>query len=235
MRWWFIPWICCCLIWAGTGCGPKEKILTEAERLQLKVDSLKMMAEDGDLITRLNDNLISHQVRFLNVTDKSYSHAGVVRTIGNVKMVCHIDADIKGADTLRYEPIDTFLNPVNNLSGGLYRYDLSPEEKKLYFAEIDRYHAMKVHFDRNYFLDTDSVLYCSEMIAKSLAKASNGRIVIATSLIPQHMLRMVQTYLETRYPIEAIAKHHIIAIDNLYLNPHCRQILKFQLKQFPDQ
>jgi hypothetical protein len=223
------------LLFLSSCSSPAPKILTEEEKLQLRIDSVKTLAEDGDLIVRLNDNIISHQVRLLNEEDKSFSHAGIVQTINSVKMVTHIDSDIPGADTIRFEPIDSFLNPRNNLGGGLYRYDLNAEEKKTFLSNINRYYMNKVIFDRTFLLETDSLIYCSEMIYKSLRLATHDRIVIRASLIPERMLKMVHVYMEQKYPIEKIAVNKIIAIDNLYRNPHCREIMRFTLKQFPGQ
>jgi hypothetical protein len=215
--------------------SPEPKILTEEERLQQRIDSVKTLAEDGDLVVRLNDNIISHQVRLINEEDKSFSHAGIVQTINGIKMVTHIDSDVPGADTIRFEPIDTFLNPRTNLSGGLYRYDLTNDEKVVFLFNINKYYINKANFDRTFLLETDSLIYCSEMIYKSLKLATHDRIVIRASLIPESMLKMVHVYMEQKYPIERIAVNKIITIDNLYRNPHCREIMRFTLKQFPGQ
>jgi hypothetical protein len=215
--------------------GKEEKPLTEEERLWQRVDSVKSLAHDGDLITRLNDNIVSHQVRLLNNEDKSFSHGGIVQTINGVKMVTHIDADEPGADTIRYEPIDTFLNPLKNLGGGLFRYDLNDDERSKFIAELNRYHDQGMRFDRIFVVESDSVFYCSEMIYKALLKATNDRIVLPSSYIPPGMLKMVYNYLEKKYPIESIAAEKVIMVDNLYLNPHCKEIMRFRLKQFPGQ
>jgi hypothetical protein len=217
-------------------CTSKEKkILTEEERLWLRVDSIKALAQDGDLITRLNDNIVSHQVRFLNEKDKSYSHAGIIQTINGIKMVTHIDADDPGADTIRYEPVDTFLNPGKNISGGLFRYDLSLAESKTMIADINSYHDQHVHFDRIFDLGDDSAMYCSEMIFKALKKSTNERIVIPTCFLPSTTLKMVYNYTGRKKTIEEIAAQPVITIDNLYRVPACKEIWRFQLKQFPGQ
>ncbi len=219
----------------STNGKPEKKVLTEKERMWLRVDSVKALAVDGDLVTRLNDNIISVQVRMVNDKDKSYSHGGIIQTVNHVKVVCHIDADEKGADTIRYEPLDSFLNPEKNISCGLFRYDLAEEERRSFLAEINNFHAQRVRFDRIYVLETDSVLYCSEMIYKSLRKATHDRIILPSSYVPKPMLKMVYNYLDRKYPEEAIAANKIITIDNLYLVPQCREIIRFQLKEFPGQ
>src|SRR5437870_1085570 len=84
---------------------PKKELLklpplTKEQEIQKNIDSLKSMAQDGDLVTRMNDNIVSYQAKQLNETDKSFSHAGVVVTRNNIKMVCHIIPEEKPADTV---------------------------------------------------------------------------------------------------------------------------------------
>ncbi len=218
-----------------SSCTSHPKVLTEEERCWQRVDSLKAMAHDGDLVTRLNDNIISHQVRFLSREDKSFSHGGIIQTINGVKMVCHIDAGNPGADTLQYEPVDSFLNPSQNLACGLFRYDLGNDEKNRFLANINAYHAAKIHFDHDFLLETDSAMYCSEMIYKSLRAATHNRILLKETLIPERMLKMVYIYTERKHPMDWLAKEPIMAVDQLFLNPHCREIVRYTLKKFPGQ
>lgn len=216
-------------------CTSKPKVLTEEQQAWLRVDSLKAMAQDGDLVTRLNDNIISHQVRFLSQEDHSFSHGGIVQTINGVKMVCHIDAGLRGADTLQYEPVDSFLNPVQNLACGLFRYDLQPGERQRFMAAINACHAAQIHFDHDFLLETDSAMYCSEMIYKALRRATNDRIVLRETLIPERMLKMVYIYTEKKHPISWMAREPIMAVDQLFLNPHCHELVRYTLKKFPGQ
>ena len=151
-------------------------------------------------------------------------------------MVCHIYPDdfIPGADTIRYEIIDSFLNTRTNLKCALYRYDLSDSEKINVEAEFNKYHNKKVHFDKTYELKTDDKLYCSEMIYKVLKKVTNDRIIIEQSYIPQNMQHLISVYFK-KYNLNKniISTRKIIAIDNLYNNPHCRLLMKFALKDIP--
>jgi hypothetical protein len=151
-------------------------------------------------------------------------------------MVCHIYPDdfIPGADTIRYDIIDSFLNTRTNLKCALYRYDLSDTEKTNVEAEFDKYHHKKVHFDKMYELKTEDKLYCTEMIYKVLKKVTDDRIIIEQSYIPQNMQHLVSVYF-TKYNFNKniIRTRKIIAVDNLYSNPHCRLFMKFALKDIP--
>jgi hypothetical protein len=208
---------------------PKDTIL-------LHIDSLKSICQPGDLLVRLGDDFISDRIRYLSEKDHSYSHAGIVVFHNNKKMVCHNYPDdfVPGADTVRYDAIDSFLNTKTNLKCALYRYDISDSEKLNLETELRKFHNAKVHFDKVYDLRTDDKLYCSEMIYKALKKVTNNRIMIIESLIPQNMQRLMITYFK-KYSVDenVIRTRKMIAIDNLYNNPHCRLIFKFALKAIP--
>lgn len=154
----------------------------------------------------------------------------------NKKMVCNIYPDdfVPGADTICYDIIDSFLNTRTNLKCALYRYDLSESEKINVETEFNRYHNKKVHFDKMYDLKTNDKLCCSEMIYKVLKKVTDDRIVIEQSYIPQNMQHLISAYFKKyNFNKNSISARKIIAIDNLYLNPHCRLLMKFALKDIP--
>ena len=204
--------------------------------IQQHIDSLIKISEPGDLVLRLGDDFISDRIRYLSVTDHSYSHAGIIVMHGNKKMICNIYPDdfIPGADTVRYDIIDSFLNTRTNLKCALYRYDLSGSEKINFQEELNSYHKKKIHFDKKYDLKTDDKMYCSEMIYKALKKVTDNRIVIDQSFIPQNMQHLVSVFFKKYNFSESIfSERKIIAIDNLYNNPHCKLIIKFALKDIP--
>lgn len=206
------------------------------DTIQLHIDSLKNICEPGDLVVRLGDDFISDRIRYLSAKDHSYSHAGIIVIHDDKKMVCNIYPDdfVPGADTIRYDIIDSFINTRTNLKCALYRYDLSESEKINVEAEFNKYHNEKVHFDKMYELKTDDKLYCSEMIYKVLKKVTNDRIIIVQSYIPQNMQHLISVYFK-KYDFNKniISTRKIIAIDNLYMNPHCRLLMKFALKDIP--
>lgn len=205
--------------------------LTEREVVQRDLDRLKDSAQEGDLIVRLGDDMLSYSIRFLSQTDPSYSHTGVVVMRNGEKRVCHIYPDEAGADTVRYDPIDSFASPVKNLQCGLYRYTLSGAEKSAFLAYLAGYEKAGAHFDRLYDLATDHQVYCSEMIAKSLARSTANRIAIGESKVPKKMLPLMTSYFKD----EGVSKKRLseggyIALDDLYLHPACSSVFKINLR-----
>ena len=215
---------------------PAEKKieLTPEQLTQQKIDSLKSIAREGDLITRMNDNIISFHLKNFNLTDKSFSHAGVVVMKNGQKLVCNIDANEKGLDTVRYDPIDSFISPKDNYICGLFRYKLSETEKQNFLNEINAYHDRKAHFDRFFDLRNDSLIYCSEMISKSLTRATQGRLVFKEIPVPSFMLPLLYKFFQKDgVSPKVVAARKYIPIDALYLIPDCTELMRFKLKHFP--
>jgi hypothetical protein len=211
-------------------------LLPAKDSIQLHIDSLKKNCRPGDLVVRLGDDFISDRIRYLSAKDNSYSHAGIIVMHNNKKMVCHIYPDdfVPGADTVRYDLIDSFLNTRTNLKCALYRYELSENEKINFEAELNKYYNNKIHFDKRYELASDDKLYCSEMIYKALKKITDNRIVIERSNVPEKMQHIISVYFKKyNFTKKIISTRKIIAIDDLYLNPYCNLIMKFALKAMP--
>jgi hypothetical protein len=215
--------------------NPTKKLTSESI-LQSNIDSLKRTATKGDLIVRLNDDLISEQVKLLNETDKSYSHAGIIIEQNGQKYVCHIMPDLPGADTIQLTPIDSFINPLKNIKCALFRYKISANEKDSLQAILLNYKQKDTRFDRVYNLKSDDALYCSEMISKSLSKATTNNIRFRDIKVPQKMARMLEMYFKKyKNAKQMVAEGTFITIDNLYLIDQCQELMQFNLKIFPGQ
>jgi len=222
-------------------CHPQEitnaqKPLTKEQQLRNNLDSLKRTAHNGDLIVRLTDDIISQQVSQLSETDKSYSHAGIVTVKNGEKFVCHIGPNLPGADTIEITAIDSFLNPEKNIKCALYRYDMSDAEQGAMIQMIEKYKVADTRFDMVYNLQTDDKLYCSEMIYKALKLATNNRITPKENTMPARFHKMLIAYFKKQgITREIIATRKYIPLDHLYLLPQCKELMKFDLKNFPGQ
>jgi hypothetical protein len=188
----------------------------------------------------MNENIISYHVKNFNQVDKSFSHAGMVIMKDGRKMVCNIDANEKGKDTVRFDAIEKFIDPDENYRCGLFRFDINETEKENLFKELNSYHDHYAHFDRRFDLATDSLIYCSEMIAKSLTRATNGRLTFKESVTPKVMLRVMSNFFKEEAPkdmpqkklAETIETRKYISIDALYMIPDCKELMRFKLKHF---
>lgn len=205
------------------------------EQINSNLDSLRKTASNGDLIVRLGDDVLSYQIRFINETDQSYSHAGIIVVKDNQKMVAHIAPDDSSKDLIHYIPLDSFITPSRNLECALYRYNFSADERQLFLRTIDSFQKATIHFDRKYDLITNDKMYCSEMISKALAIATKKRIFCRSIPVPKRILPLLINYFKGQIPKEDIVTRQIMTIDNLYHNIDCKQIIKFTLKYLPGE
>lgn len=207
---------------------------TEANPVPARIDSLKQLARPGDLLLRLGDDMMSYSIRFLSERDPSYSHVGLLLEHNGSLEVAHIGPYAGGLDTLRYEPIDSFINPAQNLAAGLYRYRIDSAERARFLANVGTWARKGVHFDYWYDLSTNDKLYCSELIAKSLAPATGNRLRFPGKQLPASMLKLMYAYFANlSTDTTMIRKRPYISIDQLYVRPDCDSILKISLRSNP--
>jgi len=205
-------------------------VFSREQQVFKNLDSLKRVSSPGDLLVRLGDDLLSYQIKYLNETDQSYSHAGMIIEKGAEKLVAHIAPDELDRDGVNYIPIDSFLNPAKNLKCALYRYDITPAEKNATVAAIEKYKQGNLHFDRLYDLSTVKEMYCSEMIKNAVTSATSERIKFKEVNIPPKMQPALYNYFKKQVSKKTIAERKIITIDNLYRIPESSLVMQFQLK-----
>jgi len=215
---------------------PATTIQKPEEQGKKDLAALQKEAKNGDLVVRLSDDILSNQIRYLNETDKSYSHCGLIVEQGGQKYICHIAPEIVGADTIQFEPIDSFLNPEKHVKAALYRYNFVASEIDSTIATIHSYRTAGISFDRLYDLATNNKMYCSEMISKAIKKGTNDKVSFKEVLIPKKLKKMVEGYFAKEKGSKKIVSERVyIPIDGLYLIPQCRQIMAITLKYFPGQ
>lgn len=223
-------------------CSCKQKVADEElkpvskeEKVLKNLNSLKNVALPGDLLVRLGDDLLSYQIKFLNDSDQSYSHTGMIIEKGGEKLVAHVAPDEAAKDGISYISIDSFLNPAKNLKCALYRYNFNSFERHATIAAIEKYKQENLHFDRLYDLKTDNEMYCSEMISKAIELATEKRIQFKSVSIPVKMQPALFNYFKEKLSKKTIAERKIMTIDNLYRIPGCSLVMQFQLKYLPGE
>jgi hypothetical protein len=111
----------------------------------------------------------------------------------------------------------------------LYRYELADPEKAILKSIVTEHFDNKLPFDMNFDLSTDDKMYCVEMIAKAVEKSTGNRITFSRSMVNDELrskyLKMALQKKVLPSP-KAADQREYLAIDNLYLNPHCKEISK---------
>lgn len=124
----------------------------------------------GDIVLRNGKGWISDFFRNTSALKKEYSHAGIVIANEHDTLVVHmIGGEISSG--FRKETLASFCSSKKNTAYAIYRYEfLSGYEKQLeeYLEEIERKH---IAFDEQFDLNTDSAMYCSELVCKMVKDA----------------------------------------------------------------
>lgn len=200
--------------------GPKtrltrEELWAEKDKVMKKnhaiLDSVKPLIQTGDLVVRQGMDLTSEIIQRYNKTEKLYSHCGIAEVADGKVYVYHtLAGDENPGEIMLRDPIDSFCNPAIKNRFGIFRYQLNPEQLSTYMQTVQGYYAAKMRFDRKFDLKSDERMYCGEIVAKALSKATNGTITIPTSRDKDFIY---------------------YAIDNMYLNPWCREVKRCNYEQ----
>jgi len=215
-------WQYCCLFFLVLSCHPPKNdkgllapsradSLVSEQKVALALDSIyryQAVVRSGDVVTRTGQDFTSEAMRLLSSKDRTYSHCGIASWEHDSLFVYHaIGGECNPDQQLRRDPFVLFCNPYENRGFGIFRYDLALQECARLIDVVHGWFLQKIRFDMAFDLATDDRMYCSEFVYKALTSATNKRIVIATTTL-----------------------NHIcfIALDNLTLNPHCKQIKRIR-------
>ena len=188
----------------------KNKIALTPDELSAKWNIAQPNANilhTGDLILRHGRGFISNAFMSLSFHEKKYSHSGIVHIEDGKVFVYHAIGGEENVDNkMRKDLLKDFCDPQYVHSFGIYRYDLNEPQLQQYDSLATAYYNQGLQFDTKLDLATDSVMYCSELIYKMLQKVSGDKNYVALSEVNGY-----------RY----------VAIDNLYLNPHCAPVYEY--------
>lgn len=224
---------------ALTGCNGAEQtaatatdvVAQEIQQIRQANDSLlkdaRATIQSGDLVLRTGTDYASEQVKALSKQDRTYSHGGIAFADSGKIYVYHVEPDHAHIhDKVRKELLDSFCNPAKNLGFAIARYNMANEEKAKFLAYLDKQYRQQVAFDLRFDLATDTAMYCSEMIYKGLAQATNKKIMIATDRITdRNKFKLIKRHFKLTE--KQIVSRDIIPIDHLYLNPWCTVIRRY--------
>lgn len=225
---------------AIASCDSNKKILTKTEQVQ--ADNITILntsmqnLQRGDLVLRLGNDVISQILADLNPHERKYSHCGLLDKQNGQWVVININPKSTRTatdDTMRAEPLDTFLSPYCNKAIAIHRYALAPEMVDKVFNEVYKYQQQKPHFDNRFNLADDSLLYCSELIAKSVEKATEKNLTFERAYMKDAKVIGVKRYFNLMSYNADLSKYPVITLDNLYLNK-AKKIYEGQYKRATD-
>jgi len=226
----------CFFMAALLGCGPdnkaietgqKNKSIAEATVIDAKaataIKNARQLLQDGDLVMRSDNDFESLTLQNFSDSDRTYSHSGIAFKEENGFVVYHSMAGSENPSGLcRKDAFDSFVNPRRKTGFGIFRYKISDTEKASMHGIIKTNLAKKVPFDLTFNINTDDSLYCSEMIYKALKVSTNKRVVLPVTTLYNFRPKI----LGYKYNNAFLKKFDYVSLDNLYLNPFCREIIR---------
>ncbi len=224
-----------CLL-ATTSCNEPAPPTSAGKRAALYADTVntkalaaiskaKSLLTDGALITRSDDDFESLTWQNFNQKEQAFSHAGIAFLEHGQYVVYNPMAGFENPDgKLRREPFDSFVSPYAKKSMGIFQYQLSAKEISALHDVIRKFYTDKNPFDMKFDLKTDDSLYCSEMIYKGLKAATNGRIELPHSYLENYKPKVFGY----KFSNEFLKKADYIGIDDLYLNPFCKELIRIK-------
>lgn len=155
----------------------------------------------GDLVLRKGKGLISNLFSQASLRNKDYSHAGLLVTEGDQKYVYHMIGQRGIHSGFKKELLTEFINKKENTGYAIYRYRFMADHQEAIKLHLRKLQQLNLAFDEQFQLESDTALYCTEMIYKTLQMVCNKQ-------------------LETTQ----VKNMKYIAVDNLYMNPHTLKI-----------
>ena len=200
-----------------TSCKPQQP--AKVENLVLRaanpwnlhvIDSSVHLLKNGDLVLRTGADATSFMLRQMNLTNKTYSHCGIVMVEDGYPFVYHsIGGEDNPDEKLRRDSATFFFSPVSNERMGIARLDLDTHQVHKLHLIVRQYYKMAIPFDLDFDLATNDRFYCAEFVYKAICEAAND-----TGYFSQTKL-MAKTY---------------VGVDNLYDRRHAKIICDIRYK-----
>lgn len=134
----------------------------------VEADSMR----SGDLVCRLGNGYFSGIFRRFSGESERFSHIGVFHREGDSCFVIHADADeLNGVGSVRMESLAEFLRQSHDHQ--FYRFAVDSIRCGVDSIALG-YFRQGIPFDNRFDLTSDSSLYCTEMVAVAINRATQG-------------------------------------------------------------
>lgn len=138
--------------------------------------------ENGDIVLRREEGFVS--ALFSSYASKAgvFSHVGIVAkdSVGSIGVIhCELK-ETKEPSSVRYETIENFLSLADTFA--IYRLEYSSSVRDEVVNKVWQRYAKGARFDFDSDNSTDSLLYCTELIAKSINDALGDSVIQPTTI-----------------------------------------------------
>lgn len=146
--------------------------------------SVKVDLQTGDLVLRNGRGLVSSWFKSMSLNDKKYSHCGLVLKTKHGDFVAHFYQEKK--NSLFIEPLDKFIDSRLCSEFGIYRYDLSTDQKAGLVHNIAAELNAPGEFDSEFMLNNGDRYYCTEWVRNELIDITNDIAFIQTTVLDDY-------------------------------------------------
>ena len=143
---------------------------------------INQSVENGDIVLRREDGFVSTMFSTVASTGGVFSHIGivVVDSVGEISVLhCEME-ETKEPSSVRIESIDNFLALADTFAVYRLEYPLEVRDEVVNKAMVRN--ARGARFDFDFDNSTDSLLYCTELIAKSINDALGDSVIQPTTI-----------------------------------------------------
>ena len=135
---------------------PRGKPLTLNK---IELDILSEIIMDGDIICRLGDRIWSQYFRDVSVTDRRFSHMGIIRLNNDKITVIHAEGDTgHGIDFVNEITLEEFVEFARTI--GIYRIN-DIDGNQISSSAIE---YLGIPFDWQFDMYDDLSIYCTELL-----------------------------------------------------------------------
>lgn len=123
--------------------------------------------QTGDIVFRLGESRESRAVTTVDCKG-DYSHVGVVMNVNGRWMVLHAvpneHTTKQEEDSVKLETIGTFFRSDRAVKGGVYRFQITPEDTFRLLQKGLQLYARHPLFDGQFDCEDTTAFYCSELV-----------------------------------------------------------------------
>ena len=218
-----IVWLSGCILFLQYSCNnsagysnlviTREDSLAEEqknERAFGQINEVSRIIKTGDLVLRTGNDFTSQSLRSLNQRDQTYSHCGIASLENDSLFIYHsLGGEWNPDQRIRRDPLLVFAEPYSNKGIGVYRFDLSEKDISNLMVTVKKLHDAGIMFDMKFDLKSNDRMYCAEFVYKSFVMSMAGKLRFRTS---------------------HIGTFEFVGVDDLFLEPHCREQKKILYK-----
>jgi hypothetical protein len=197
--------------WTGDDAArPKQALAEDRSRYQPQIDSAVRQLRNGDLVLRTGSDVTSYIFSQMNLTDKTYSHCGIVLIENGYPFIYHcIGGEDNPDQKLRRDSASFWFSPANNLGFAIGRYELDGTQLTDLTHLVKEWYKKKVRFDMSFDLQSDDRFYCAEFVYKVMNAAVKDPAFIT--------------------PVRLFG-YRYVGIDNLFINGRTTLICQVKYK-----